>query len=199
MIELPSSRYATVVIDSPWPGRGHPTKGESPRHRGRVLHEPLDYATMSLPAMARLDIPSILQADAFVFLWTINRFIKPAFDLLAAWELRYMCMMVWVKTNGPQSVGYPKYNMEPILVARQGSAAFLDTKGFKTTNVWESPRNSRGKIVSSAKPEGAYALIRRVTPSPRLDMFARRRIAGFDAWGDQVPGPPVGAPAMLPR
>ena len=192
-MKLPSSRYATVVIDPPWPSSGYPTKDrESPRPRGRVLHEPLDYATMSLPELARLDIPSLLQADAFVFLWTINRFIKPAFDLLDAWGLSYMCMMAWVKPHGPKPVGYPVYNMEQILVARQGSPTFLETTGFRTANMWEAPRNLEAaagawgrQIRNCTKPDGLYQLLRRVTPGPRLDMFSRRHIHGFDAWGDQ--------------
>ena len=35
-------------------------------------------------------------------------------------SLKYMCMMVWHKPNGPNSFGCPTYNMEPILVAKRG-------------------------------------------------------------------------------
>ena len=56
-------------------------------------------------------------------------------------SLKYMCMMVWHKPNGPNSFGCPTYNMEPILVAKRGRPQFLDTKDFRTTNLWEAPRS----------------------------------------------------------
>ena len=104
-------------------------------------------------------------------------------------------MMSWVKPNGPKPVGFPTYNMEPILVAKVGRPKFLETNGFRTANLWDAPRSKifaptgwGRQIVNCTKPEGFYELLRRVTPEPRLDMFARRRIEGFEAWGDQAPG-----------
>jgi len=38
----------------------------------------------------------------------------------------------------------------------------------------------------SEKPKGLYDSIRNFFPEKRLDVFARRRHQGFDAWGNQV-------------
>jgi N6-adenosine-specific RNA methylase IME4 len=49
----------------------------------------------------------------------------------------------------------------------------------------------------SHKPEEQYAVIERVSPGPYLELFARRRQAGWDSWGNEIesdieiPGYPV--------
>jgi N6-adenosine-specific RNA methylase IME4 len=49
----------------------------------------------------------------------------------------------------------------------------------------------------SHKPEEQYAVIERVSDGPYLELFARRRQTGWDAWGNEIdsdvslPGYPV--------
>ena len=209
-MELPDGKYRAVVIDPPWPAAGYPsaTWKQGPaagccpgRARGvghychkLVAHENFDYPLMSLEEIAALEIPSILEPDAVVFVWTINRFVRDAFTLLDTWGLAYKFQMAWVKPHGPKPVGYPTYNLETVLVGTQGRAKFLDTRDFRTGNLWEAPPNESPapgawgrQIKACAKPEGFYELLRRVTPEPRLDMFARRAIEGFDGWGNEAP------------
>jgi len=41
----------------------------------------------------------------------------------------------------------------------------------------------------SRKPEASYAIIERMYPDlPKLELFARQRRNGWDAWGNEVPG-----------
>ena len=83
----------------------------------------------------------------------------------------------------------PKYTAEFIIVGRKGSPRFTDTKSFGTANFWKRP--GRVGQSHSMKPEGFYDLLRRVTPGPRLDVFGRRRIAGFQSWGNEAPEGPA--------
>jgi len=39
----------------------------------------------------------------------------------------------------------------------------------------------------SRKPKEAYALMERLFPGPRLELFARERREGWHAWGDELP------------
>ena len=92
--------------------------------------------------------------------------------------------MTWVKSGGPQFPKGPCYNSEFIVVGRKGSPSYMDTKAYSTANYW--PRGGH-----SEKPEGFYDLLRRITQSPRLDIFSRRRIAGFESWGQEAPEGPA--------
>jgi len=57
----------------------------------------------------------------------------------------------------------------------------------------------------SRKPEASYAIIDRMYPDlPKLELFARQRRKGWDAWGNEVPSDeapphPLDIPACLRR
>ena len=179
-------KFKTVVIDPPWPAdASHFTLPAAGRNVQRYY--PMPYDTMSLEEIGQIDIASILDRDALVFCWTTTRFLPLSFQVLKDWGLRYRFTMVWHKTKGPQLLNTPKYNAEYVVVGATGNPRFLDTKAFRMVNLWECG------MTNSKKPEQFYDLLRRVTPSPRLDIFGRRRIAGFHSWGNEAPeGEPEG-------
>ena len=145
-----------------------------------VRKNPLDYSTMSLDSIRELPVSQVLSDEALLFCWTTNKYLADAIGLLSAWGVKYAFTMVWVKNAGPQAPNTPCFNAEYIVVGRKGNPRFLSTKAFKTANEW--PRRGH-----SVKPEEFYELLRRTTPSPRLDIFSRRLIDGFDSWGNEVP------------
>ena len=168
--------YATVVVDPPWP-----LAPFGPQKREDFAP---DYEMMTLPDIAALPVQAVLADDARCFLWTINRYLPQSFGILEGWGLRYTFTMTWVKNGGVKSPVTPMFNSEFIIVGSRGHPAYLDTRAFFTAHYW-----NRGG--HSEKPEGFYDLLRRVTPGPRLDVFGRRRIAGFDSWGAEAPSGPA--------
>ena len=175
--EPPPGGYATIVIDPPWPydtGRDFPgvMQTPSPDH-------PLHYAMMSLWDITALPIWYLAGPQCHLFLWTTQKFLRDAFPLCRRWGFQYRRLMVWHKSAGVQFPHQPSSNAEFILHGTRGRAAFSDTKNFYTC--FAAKTNGH-----SVKPAEFYELLARVTPGPRIDLFARKRHPGFDAWGDQV-------------
>ena len=163
-------RYATVVIDPPWPVRVNHSKYPCG----------LPYPVMTDREIRALPVGAVLAEDAFIFLWATQKRLPTAVDLLGHWGCRYRFTMAWHKEHGPQVLGHPRFNLEFVVVGSKGKPKFETTKAFSTAYCW--PRRKH-----SEKPHEFYELLQRVTPAPRLDIFARRHIDGFDAWGNEAP------------
>ncbi len=185
---LPTGPYATVVIDPPWPM----TKI---RRKARPNQQGFDYATLSVADIAALPVSRLLDKDGFAFLWTTQKYLPKALEIIEGWDLTHRFTMVWHKPGGIQIYNYPQFNAEFIVVGTKGNPKFLDTKKFNTA--FHAPRAGH-----SVKPKEFYELLTRICPPPRVDLFSRRAIPGFDTWGDQAPGtgaPPTIAPVAQQR
>ena len=167
----PAGVYPTVVIDPPWPM----VKIEREVRENQVG---FDYPTMSLEDIAALPVPSLLTDDAWVLLWTTQKFLPSCFSLLNAWELSYRWTMVWHKPGGYQPQNCPQFNGEFVVVGARGNPKLLDAKAFNA--VFEAPRGAH-----SEKPQAFYDLVGR-TLGLGLDMFARSEREGWTGWGDEA-------------
>lgn len=170
-IQAPVKEYHVVVIDPPWPM-------QKIDRNCRPNQAEMDYPTMSEEELTELDIPAFTVCH--LWLWTTHRFLPMALHLLAAWKFKYICTFVWHKPGGFQPIGLPQYNCEFALYARRGNPMFLDTRAFPVC--FEAPRGRH-----SEKPDVFYDLVRQATDGPRVDMYGRREIEGFDSWGKEAP------------
>lgn len=165
-------RYATIVADPPW--RVHQPPGW---HVGP--NRPLPYPTLSTDAIAALPVAELAEANAHLYLWTINRYVEHAYAIARAWGFTPSTLLTWCKSpNGLGQGGAFALTTEFVLFARRGLGAFV-TRSPRSW--WEWPRGEH-----SAKPEAFLDLVEQVSPGPYLELFARRQRLGWDTWGNEA-------------
>jgi N6-adenosine-specific RNA methylase IME4 len=169
-VRAASGVYDVIVLDPPW-------QMEKIEREVAPNQAAFDYPTMDEEALAALEIPAA--DDCHLWVWTTHKHLPMSLRLIKAWGLKYVCTFVWHKPGGFQPFGLPQYNCEFAIYARKGAPIFIETKAFPVC--FNAPRGAH-----SEKPEDFYDVIRRVTAGRRLDMFNRRKIEGFDGWGNEA-------------
>jgi N6-adenosine-specific RNA methylase IME4 len=174
---LPSDRrYPVILADPPWSFQVHNGPDETERSAER------HYPAMTAEEICALSVGDIATPAAVLFLWTPACNLPEALRVVAAWGFEYRTSAVWVKTSGTPGLGhYFRTNHEHLLVARRGDIP-TPLPANRPSSVISTPRREH-----SRKPDEAYALIERMYPDlPRVELFARTRRAGWEAWGAEV-------------
>lgn len=162
-----AQKYRTLVADPPWT----PAGSRRNTYRTRKAYPQGFYATMELDAIKSLVLP---EAE-HLWLWALPRHMDWAWEVARAWGYEPIVCLTWCKPVF--GVGRFQTNTEHVVLARRGTTAFGRTNG--TWFEWPRGRHSK-------KPEAFFDLVERVSPGPYLELFARRRRLGWDAWGNEI-------------
>jgi N6-adenosine-specific RNA methylase IME4 len=168
-------RYRTVVADPPW------DVGRGPEWASNGASRPLTYPTMSLDEIAALPVRQLAEKSAHLYLWTINAYVEESYEIARLWGFKDSALLTWCKPpNGIGLGGTYSLTTEFCLFARRGvcpAAERIDSTWW----LWK-----RGP--HSAKPEPFLDMVERVSPAPRVELFARRDRLGWDTWGNESLG-----------
>jgi N6-adenosine-specific RNA methylase IME4 len=172
-----SGGYGLIVADPPWAfkTRTRDGWGKSPQRH---------YDCMGLDAICALPVQTLAASDCWLMLWATNPMLPHGLKVMEAWGFGYVTKREWVKcgTSGKLAFG-TGYILrgcnEPILIGKRGNPAIC-WKGMRS--VLEAPRREH-----SRKPDGFYNDMDRFAGSVRkVDLFARERRLGWDAWGNEL-------------
>lgn len=171
--------YRCIVADPPWsPSLGGTWGARVDKGRPQRF-----YDTMSLFDIKSIQVPAADQCH--LYLWTLTQHIDWGFEIARAWGFEPVTTLTWCKPG--LGVGRFRCNTEHVVVARKGSRhgnpfGQGGRHAQATDRTWfEWPRGRH-----SQKPDELFYLAERLSPGPRLEMFARAPRMGWDVWGNEV-------------
>jgi N6-adenosine-specific RNA methylase IME4 len=176
------SRYRTIVADPPWHYDGFVTQSRTPgKWSGPVREKALPYGSMTVEQIKALPVFGMAGRDCRLFLWTTNRYLPAAFEVVEAWGFRYRQVLIWHKLDGNMGGSVAPCSAEFLLVATIGSPERCSKAASAVITTAAPKQHSR-------KPDAFLDLVEQVSPGPYLEMFARRARFGWDYWGDESLG-----------
>jgi N6-adenosine-specific RNA methylase IME4 len=187
-------KYRTIVADPPWRYRSSDitTRGwhrTASVESGKAASQ---YTTMTNAEVAALPVGELADDVAELYLWVTNPRLYGERDgqcsplaIVKGWGFEYKTLLTWVKTGALGLGFYFRGQTEHVLYCTRGDVKIPPAR--RESNVITAPRRAH-----SEKPDAFYDLVERVSPGPRVELFARRaRLTGWDYWGDQSLGTAV--------
>jgi N6-adenosine-specific RNA methylase IME4 len=171
-------KYQIIYADPPWEvwdnGKGWAE---------RDLH----YNRMDFGSISKLPIHSIVDTHCVLFLWVIFPRLQEAFEIIKAWNFTYKTVAFnWVKLN-KNNMGFfiglghwTRANSELCLLATRGHP--------KRANADVPQIIATPTMTHSRKPDEIVRdrIVRLCGDLPRIELFARRKVDGWDCWGNEV-------------
>lgn len=172
-MNLPDKKYCTIYADPPWM-----ETGGGKIKRGADKH----YTLMKTKDIAALPIGDIAEKNCHLYLWTTNNFLPDALDVMKAWGFTYKTIITW----GKDKFGLGQYfrgQTEHCLFGVRGVLPYKTLNGLRQQGrtLLLAPRTEH-----SVKPEVMRQMIEKVSYGPYIELFARKVVAGWDAWGNEI-------------
>jgi len=170
-------KYQIVYADPPWNYQDQGCQGTMANH----------YKGMRLEDIKALPVKDITSEDAVLFLWATYPMLKEALEVISAWGFKYKTIAFqWVKLNkknGKYFFGLGRWtrgNTEPCLLATKGHPRRVNNAVFQ---IITSPLRKHSQKPEEARDKIVSLLGGGIT---KIELFAREKIDGWDAWGDEV-------------
>lgn len=164
---LDAESFGCIYADPPWLYGNQGTRAATGNH----------YGGMTVDEICSLPVARLAKTDSHLHLWTTNAFLFDAKRVMEAWGFTYKSCFIWVKPQ--MGIGnYWRVSHEFMLLGVRGSLPFQSKRLMSWASI------PRGK--HSAKPEQVREMVMAATPGPYLELFARRAVAGWTCWGNEV-------------
>lgn len=180
-------KYNVIYADPAWKYNRGVHQETFPKRKQTRIERELPYETMTLDEMKLLDVNSITEKDCACFMWVTDSHLKQGIELIESWGFKYKTIaFIWKKItnkgNTCATVGaWTMKNCEICILGTKGNML----KHKKSNNTFQLVEAER--TINSKKPNEIRNRIADIFPNiPKLEMFARMRSDGWDAWGNET-------------
>ena len=176
MIPFPDKKYNIIYADPAWSYTGNMMNSSATDH----------YKTMKLQDICNLPVKKIADNNCILFMWVtlpkLNQFMK----VINSWGFEYKSTaFVWVKKNKISDsffMGLGRWtraNPEICVLATKGKIS-RKSNAVRQLQIFPIEQHSK-------KPDQFRNLIIELCGDlPRIELFARQKVDGWDSWGNEV-------------
>ena len=181
--------YRLVYLDPPW-SYNNWTKKDQENYtliKTRAMGRP-HYPVFDTQDIAKIPVPDIMSRHSVMAMWATSPKMDEAVWLMKYWGFSFKTIgFTWVKLN-PSGRGwfagqgfYTRQNAEYVLVGRKGAGVARQAMDVRQIVIYPVGRHS-------AKPPTVRdRLVRLFGDVSRIELFAREKPEGWDAWGNEAP------------
>ena len=164
--------YRCIYADPPWSYRDSTCRGAARKH----------YSTMSLDELCRLPVWGLSHhAGCHLWLWCTWPKIRDGWHekVMQAWAFEWQGQITWDK----ERMGLGRY------LRNQTEALLFGVRKKMPLLARDQPDIVRAKRATrhSEKPDVFRKIVERISPGPRIELFARQAADGWDRWGLEAP------------
>ena len=166
------NRYKVIYADPPWAYRNKRTGGSM--NSGSADK----YPVLGLDVLSLFPVKDIAYKDSVLFLWATVPLLPDAITLLNNWGFEYKTAVFWRKI---MSLGLGFWFRGQVELCLLGVRGRVKPFRLQRANFIQSKA-----LRHSEKPAEMRELIEATGLTPRIELFARQTVEGWDYYGDEV-------------
>ena len=194
MGDLPTGKFAGVLLDPPWHFKVHSEKDKKSIRKSAQGH----YQCQSLDDIKALPVRDLCLPDAWVVTWATAPMLPHAVLCLEAWGAKYVTAAAWAKQSSTGKkwafgTGYVCWSAAEFLLIGKVGSPKVKSKSLRNliiTDNWVGPEGPA--IVApvrahSQKPDQQYEFVEALTDGPWIEVFSRApHRPGWTFYGNEV-------------
>tara|TARA_B100000131_G_scaffold240358_1_gene232642 strand:+ start:56 stop:592 length:537 start_codon:yes stop_codon:yes gene_type:complete len=178
MINFPNKKYNIIYADPAWSYKDKASAG----NRGACYK----YPTQSQDWICNLPVKNISADNCILFLWITMPKLNEVMEVINSWNFTYKtCAFTWVKKNKIKPSWFwgmgrwTRANAELCLLATKGKPQRINAG---VHSIIDTPIERHSKKPDCVRDR----IVQLCGDLPRIELFARERVDGWDSWGNEI-------------